>query len=109
MIRAMATGRKDEMTTRVLAPASTGTSGMTSITVGGVRYTFKDGDIKDLDDAIAALLGSSGAIAVSTVDSTIGSRPKNPSAGSQHLDTSINQMLVFDGSSWRNPLSGARQ
>jgi hypothetical protein len=54
----------------------------------------------------AATIASQGFMAVGSSGAT-SSRPSNPKAGSWHVDSTLGYAVVFDGTNWRNPVSGA--
>jgi hypothetical protein len=54
----------------------------------------------------AAALGSQGFVAVGTSGITA-NRPPNPTRGSWHVDTTLGYAVTFDGTYWRNPITGA--
>jgi len=54
----------------------------------------------------AATIVSQGFLAVGSSGAT-SSRPSNPKAGAWHVDTTLGYAVVFDGTYWRNPVSGA--
>jgi hypothetical protein len=54
----------------------------------------------------AAAIASSGFVILGTSGAT-STRPSNPPAGSWHVDTTLGFAVAFDGSFWRNPITGA--
>jgi hypothetical protein len=54
----------------------------------------------------AAAIASSGFVIFGTSGPS-SSRPSNPPAGSWHVDTTLGFAVAFDGSFWRNPITGA--
>jgi len=54
----------------------------------------------------AAALANQGFFAVGTSGPTSARPATNLKPGALHVDTGINQVVVWDGSTWRNPITG---
>jgi hypothetical protein len=54
----------------------------------------------------AAAIASSGFVAIGSSGPT-SARPSNAKAGAAHIDTTLGFTVSFDGTNWRNPISGA--
>lgn len=100
-------------TIRVLSPA-TACSPIT--TANGQSFAQVPGTLLDIDAHIAEYLIANGWLRVGTVGPTA-SRPSSSiastvgvylaQAGSQHMDTTLGALVIHDGTTWRNPLTGA--
>jgi hypothetical protein len=55
----------------------------------------------------AALLANQGFIALGSSGPTSARPTNNLKPGMWHVDTTLNFAVVFDGTSWRNPVTGA--
>lgn len=98
---------------RVLSPASA-RSPIT--TAAGQTYPQVPGTMLDVDAHIAEFLAGNGWTKVGTVGPTA-SRPSSSiastvgvylaQAGSYHMDTTLGALVIHDGTTWRNPLTGA--
>jgi hypothetical protein len=53
----------------------------------------------------AAAIASQGFVGIGTSGPT-SARPTNVGPGSWHVDTTLGEAVVFDGKSWRNPVTG---
>ena len=81
----------------------------------GRNYTPVPDTPQDVIDADAERLVANGWLKVGTVGPT-GSRPGANAAStgmyvaqrdSHHFDTTLNQLVIFDGYAWRHPATGA--
>ncbi|WP_298363428.1 hypothetical protein [uncultured Bradyrhizobium sp.] len=66
-------------------------------------------DVVGVDEA-ATLLGQRNGLAGFFQVGTSGpatSRPVNVTPGAIHIDTTLSKVVTFDGSSWRDPVTGA--
>ncbi|MBR0910817.1 hypothetical protein [Bradyrhizobium japonicum] len=74
---------------------------------------FATGDAAQISSSATRTSGDTpGSLSVTglfTVGSSgpTSSRPGNPSLRDLHVDTTLSAVVVFDGASWRNPLTGA--
>ena len=88
---------------RVLPPVQVASA---SITVNGRSYTGAPGSVLDVPDFDANVLTANNWTKVAVSGAT-SARPTNPARGMFFLDTTLAYMVVFDGSLWRNPATGA--
>lgn len=109
------------MTQRLMPPiASTNVTGLTvnPFTQGGLNYSCTAGSTIDVREdggnveggyyPHAQTLISNGWIPCST--SGVGptsQRPPSQSAGSTYIDTTLSKVIIFDGKTWRDPVTGA--
>lgn len=97
---------------RMLAPTNVGAQNMTN---NGRPYSAAPGSVLDVVDADAQVLAAAGWVKVAfsgptSARPTIGA-PSGPyftaARGTHFLDTTLNALIVFDGATWRSPISGA--
>ncbi|UGY03275.1 hypothetical protein [Bradyrhizobium quebecense] len=77
--------------------------------VYGKQYAIAAGgfvDVAGYDDA-GMLAGQRGFFQVGDSSGPTSARPANIRTGWMHIDTTLNKAVVFDGSNWRDPASGA--
>lgn len=60
----------------------------------------------DVTSGDASVLTSQGFVVLGTSGAT-STRPSNPKLGHRHIDTTLDYEVVWDGSAWRNPVTGA--
>src|SRR5277367_3628500 len=98
-------------TFRILGPLN----GQATINVNGRSYSGAPGTIADIVDADAMILDGAGWTRVCFSGPTSG-RPTislsngnyfAASRGFSYLDTTISAIVVWDGATWRNPITGA--
>lgn len=98
------------MTTRVSPPAD---SKHPTITVNGRVYNCSLGNTLDVPDHDAQIMGYNGWHIHALVYTTAG-RPTGqlgaagaPSKGQVIIDSTLNAAVIYDGTQWRNLLTGA--
>jgi hypothetical protein len=97
---------------RMLPPVATSAQ---SRTVNGRTYSATPGSAIDIFDADAETLSANGWTKVALSGPTSArpspilgvSPPYLAAPGFLFLDTTIDELIVFDGANWRNPISGA--
>lgn len=78
----------------------------------GRSYTGVPGTFQDVEDSDAQMLEANGWSRVAQVGPTA-SRPAAtvnpgvPTRGDKYFDTTVGDMIVFDGLTWRSPITGA--
>lgn len=99
------------MTTRVSPPAKG--LGPNPCTVNGRTYSVAVGSTQDVPDQDASVLSANGWHSHSQVVATVarpmtavGANPVWPK-GTPLIDSTLNAVIFFDGSQWRNWLTGA--
>lgn len=99
------------MTTRLLPPGKS--TFPLSVTVNGRTYTAAAAGIVDVPDCDAMPLAANGWSVVARVGTT-SQRPLNPAMcpsepfpNQEYVDTTLGAVIVFDGATWRNVLTGA--
>jgi hypothetical protein len=96
---------------RLLPPAS---GPMQSMVVNGRNYAAQPGSAIDAPDMDSGGLQAAGWIYVSPSGPT-SARPTGtvglyPAvAGARFFDTTLGELIVFDGATWRDPVTGARR
>ena len=96
------------MNRRMLPPTQVGYQ---TRTVNGRTYTGSTGVVMDIPDFDATTLSANGWIDICPSGTTL-QRPTgtlgqyNASAGFKFFDTTLNQIIVSDGKSWRDPATG---
>lgn len=100
------------MTTIRLFPPATDISKQTltfaadeSRGVVGRTYTGAPGETLDVPDFDAQGLNANGWTWVAPVGAT-SERPEHPAASDRFVDTTLGKIVVFDGETWRDPLTG---
>jgi hypothetical protein len=99
-------------TFRMLPPVSVGAQ---SRTVNGRTYSAVPGAAIDIVDVDALPLTAndwtkvalSGPTSARPSTNPLGTPPYLATAGFHFLDTTLNEIVVFDGSNWRSPITGA--
>ncbi len=97
------------MPIRVIPPNGVATTQV----INGHSYTCAANATIDVSDFAAWVLTANGWInagghgAVAVTVGTTAARPTNPARGQAFLDTTLGLTIVWDGSNWRNPFSGA--
>jgi hypothetical protein len=101
------------MKLRVLSPATA----RSSITLAnGAIVAQVPGTMLDIDAHLGEYLIANGWTRVGTVGPTASRPSSNPASGvgaylaqanSLHIDSSLNALLIHNGSAWINPLTGA--
>jgi hypothetical protein len=74
--------------------------------VFGRTYTAAANGFVDAPDGDAFVLSANGWAQVAQVGTTV-NRPTHPRFGQKFVDTTLNLIVVWEGSAWRNPASGA--
>lgn len=86
-----------------------------TIVVNGRSYSGAPGAVMDILDADAVMLSANGWVKVALSGPT-SARPLTSQAtgslyfaapGLQFYDTSLGKIVVFDGATWRDPVTGA--
>lgn len=99
------------MNFRMLPPAA----GATNSPANGRSYSCAAGSALDVPDFDAEILGAGGWIKAA-LSGTTAQRPStnyaaNPpyvaAPGLHFIDTTLSLEIVFDGTTWRNPITGA--
>ena len=100
------------MTTRILTPGK-GSFPITCSAFGRNYTASGPGVVQDVPDQDAQILGANGWQIIALVGTTA-QRPNNPSmtpampfAGQEYVDTTLGAVIVFDGTTWRNAITGA--
>lgn len=91
---------------RMMAPNNVATT----IQVNGRNYTLAAGATIDVSDFDADILEANGFIKAGTGVGGVGAtaaRPLNPVRGQEFADTTLTQIIKFDGKVWRNQFTGA--
>jgi len=96
------------MTKRVLPS----TAAKTTTTINGRTFTAALGTTQDVLDADAAELAANGYMVVGNSQSVgVGATSARPATGlfigAMYGDTTLGYITVYDGASWRNPITGA--
>jgi len=95
------------MTTRVMPPSGP-TTGVNPITVAsGQTYSCAVGSTLDVPDHHAAFLEVNGWHTAGQVNVTAGRPTTGISKGKRFVDTTLGYEIVYDGTQWRNPVTGA--
>lgn len=97
---------------RILPPVSLGAQ---TTKVNGRTYTAAPGTFLDVPDADAQVHAAAGWTKVAFSGPT-GARPTTNASGGPYgvasrgmffVDTTLSAVIVFDGATWRNPITGA--
>ena len=82
-------------------------SAVRTVVNGGV-YSAAAGSAIDVPDFDAVTLGANGFVRVA-VSGPTGARTAGfgLGVGTQFFDTTLNELIVFDGATWRSPATGA--
>ena len=90
---------------RVLPPNTTGTD---TITVNGRTYSATAGGFLDVPDFDAAVMLANGWVRGAGGGSgATAARPVKPPVNTVFMDTSLSLLIVWDGKTWRNKITGA--
>lgn len=92
------------MTTRMLPPVA---QTMQTITVNGTVYSAKPGAAVDVADADVDQLRAAGWIVIAASGAS-GARPTALRYNSLFFDTTLQKMIAYDGSSWRDITTGGK-
>lgn len=84
-------------------------------TVNGRRYSAVPGAAVDVPDMDATVLGANGWITCAPSGTTAQRPTTNQASGSLYfaapgmsfVDTTIGKLIVFDGATWRDPVTGS--
>jgi hypothetical protein len=103
------------LTYRMLGPVPTGSATSTTTTTYSRSYTGSPGQVFDIPDGDAQILGAAGWVLVCPSGPT-SARPTTSSLdapggyvaakGVKFFDTTLSQSIVFDGATWRDPATG---
>lgn len=77
-----------------------------SITINGRTYACAANSFVDVPALDAYLMGANGWVLVAG-SGTTAQRPSTPFQGTLYHDTTVGLVVVFEGSAWRNPATGA--
>ncbi|QND50809.1 hypothetical protein HB779_02075 [Phyllobacterium sp. 628] len=93
------------MTMRLIPPSN----GLHNpITVNGRRYSCAANSTVDVPDFDGLIMIANGWVSTASNGSgTTAQRPLSPPIGTQFHDTTLNKLIIFDGKTWRDPVSGA--
>ena len=89
-------------TTRFIPPKGNAAS----LTVNGRTYSCAAGATIDVPNMDASIFAANGWCAVAG-SGTTAQRPTTPFFGQLYHDTTLNYTVVWEGSAWRNPATGA--
>lgn len=91
---------------RMMAPNNVGTT----IAVNGRSITLAASAVADVSDFDADVLEANGWIKAAGGVGGVGTtaqRPTAPTRGQEYADTTLSQVVKFDGKFWRNVFTGA--
>lgn len=94
------------MTQRMMAPNNV----PTTTTVNGRSYTIAASAVLDVPDSDADALESNDWARAAMAPGGVGTtalRPTNPVINQEYADTTLSQVVRFDGRNWRNVFTGA--
>ncbi len=102
------------VTFRHLAPLSAAQQALVHPN-SGKAYAATPVTVIDVSDADSAFLASNGWTRIALSGTTAQRPSTNPnvnppyaaSAGLHYVDTTLNAVIVFDGQTWRSPITGA--
>lgn len=76
------------------------------IVVFGRSYSAAPGTLLDVPDGDAAVLGANGWTIIAPSGPTSARPPRSGLTGNKFFDTTLNQLLIFDGAAWRDQVTG---
>jgi hypothetical protein len=76
------------------------------LSVNGRPYNAAPGAVLDCPDFDAGPLAANGYMRVGEVGPT-SARPRSPFKGTHYVDTTLALIIMNDGTTWRNPITGA--
>jgi hypothetical protein len=82
--------------------------GATPVVVNGRKYSAVAGSAIDVPDFDAVTLGANGFVRVAVSGPTSARTTGfGLGVGTQFFDTTLNELIVFNGATWRSPVTGA--
>lgn len=83
-----------------------GKANVSPIKIINTTYTPVQGTAIDAEGFLAAELEANGYVRSNEVGTTA-LRPAHPTVGQQYIDTTITAVILWDGTVWRNSITGA--